>query len=168
VRVPAITQLRCGLRSVPPMAQPEKDAPIVDALAIGNFMLEHNAAEKRIGELRDEAIKRAETYSRIASLLAREPERLIFEGQFVDSQFEGEPRVDRNLTDVDTLVQELRAAIMQKKRLRDQLAEMGVDPEESERQELLRRSRALRFGTTSLAAQEKSIGFTTPSKSRKK
>jgi len=45
--------------------------------------------------------------------------------------------------DVDPVIAELRAAIVRKKQVSDQLAEMGLDPEEAEQERNLRASRAI-------------------------
>lgn len=112
-------------------------------LQIGALVLEQSVLEKRIGKLRDEISERAKIFARIGRRLVLQPERLVFEGQTVDEQFAGEPVIDRKAMDVDSLIAELRAAIARKSACTAELAELGIDLEESEREQNLRASRAL-------------------------
>ena len=112
-------------------------------LQIGKLILEQSVLEKNIGKLRDELSRRATIFARIGRLLIFQPEQLVFEGQTVDEQFTGEAAVDRKAMDVDSLIAELRAAIVRKKASTLELAEMGIDLEEAEREANLRNSRAL-------------------------
>jgi hypothetical protein len=126
----------CNFRQT--MGDPEKE------LLVGKLVLEHGALEKQIGALRDEASERARTFARIGRLLVFQPERVVFEGQSVGEQFAGELVIDRKAMEVDSLIAELRATILRKKQVRDQLAEIGLDPEQSEDERNARASRALR------------------------
>jgi hypothetical protein len=113
-------------------------------LHIGKLIAELCALEKNIGKLRDEIAQRATTFARVGRRLVSQPERLVFEGQSdVDEQFAGEPVIDRKAMDVDSLLAELRAAIVRKKECTVELAELGIDLEEAEREHNLRLSRAL-------------------------
>jgi hypothetical protein len=122
-------------------------------LQIGMLVLEQSALEKQIGKLRDEISERATIFARIGRRLLLQPERLVFEGQTVGEQFAGEPVIDRKAMDVDSLLAEIRAAIARKKACTVELAELGIDFEEAEREQNLRASRALfhpanaRYGT---------------------
>jgi len=73
--------------------------------------------------------------------------------------------------DVDSLLAELRAAIVRKKASTVELAEMGIDLEEAEREENLRNSRAIfhpanvRYGPEESGAKpgkRGDLGFTRP------
>jgi hypothetical protein len=121
------------------MTKPGRETP----LQIGMLVLEQSAIEKQIGKLRGELSQRAAIFARIGRLLLFQPERLVFEGQIVDEQFAGEPAIDRCPLDVDSLIAELRAAIVRKGECTVQLAELGIDFEEAEREQNLRDSRAL-------------------------
>jgi hypothetical protein len=121
------------------MTKPEGETP----LQIGMLVLEDASLEKKIGKLRDELSERARIFARIGRLLVLQPERLVFEGQKVDEQFAVEPVIDRKAVDVDSLLAELRAAIVRKKACTVELAELGIDLEEAEREQNLRASRAL-------------------------
>jgi hypothetical protein len=112
-------------------------------LQIGMLVLEQSFLEKQIGKLRDQISERAKIFARIGKLLVSQPERLVFEGQSIDEQFAGEPVIDRKAMDVDSLIAELRAAIARQSACTVQLAELGIDPEEAERERDLRASRAL-------------------------
>jgi hypothetical protein len=112
-------------------------------LLIGKLVVEQSELEKRIGKLRDETERRATIFARIGRLLVLQPERVVFEGQIVDEHFTGEPAIDRKAMDVDRLIADLRAAIVRKRECMVQLAEMGIDLEEAEREKNLRASRAL-------------------------
>jgi len=118
---------------------PEKD----DALAIGKLVVEQFALEKQIGKLRDEISIRARTYARIGRILISNPEQLVFEGQNVEEQFAGESAIDRSALDVDSAIAELRAAIVRQRVCKSELAALGVDPDEAEREKDQRASRAL-------------------------
>jgi hypothetical protein len=138
-------------------------------LQIGMLVLEQSVLEKQIGKLRDEISQRATIFARIGRLLLFQPERLVFEGQAVDEQFAGEPVIDRKAMDVDSLIAELRAAIFRKKACTVELAELGIDLEEAEREQNLRASRALfhpanvRYGSEDGAAKREAkrsdVGF---------
>jgi hypothetical protein len=125
-------------------------------LQIGKLMLEQLGLEKQIAALRDELFQ---------------PERLVFEGQTVDEQFAGEAAIDRNAMAVDSVIAELRAAILRKKASTVDLAEMGIDLEAAEREDNLRKSRALlhpanlRYGPEDIGAardRRPDVGFTRP------
>jgi hypothetical protein len=110
---------------------------------IGMLVLEQAALERQIGKLRDEISQRATIFAQIGRLLIFQPERLVFEGQSIDEQFAGEAAIDRKAMDVDSLLTELRAAIVRKKACAAELAEAGIDFEEAEHEHNLRASRAL-------------------------
>jgi hypothetical protein len=112
-------------------------------LLIGKLVLEQSRHEKQISALRDELSRRARVFAHIGRLLVLTPERIWFEGQIVPEEFSGEPAVDRCAMDVDALISELRDAIAQKDDCVRQLAGLGIDPEESEREENQRNSRAI-------------------------
>lgn len=143
-------------------------------LQIGKLVLEHSALEKQISKLRDEIATRAAIFARIGRLLISQPERLVFVGQTVDEQFAGEPAFDRKAMDVDSLIAELRATIVRKKQTTVELADLGIDLEEAEREENLRNSRAIfhpantRYGPedSGVKRDEKrnAVGFTGPRK----
>lgn len=140
-------------------------------LLIGKLILEESTLEKRIGKLRDEISQRARTFAHVGKMLVFQPERLVFTGQTVAEQFAGEAAVDRAAMDVDSLVDDLRAAIVRKSECRAELAEIGIDLEEAEREQLQRASRAL-FHPASVSygpggdrrTKEGNIGFTKPRK----
>ncbi len=121
------------------MTKPERETQ----RQIGKLVLEQSVLEKQIGKLRDQISQRAMIFARVGRLLILQPERLVFEGQTVDEQFAGEAAVDRKAMDVDSLIVALRAAIVRKKASTVELAEMGIDLEEAEREQNLRNSRAL-------------------------
>jgi hypothetical protein len=121
------------------MKNPESETQ----LQIGMLVLEQNVLEKQIGKLRDEISQRARTFARVGRLLVDHPERLVFEGQSVEEQFAGESVVDRKAMEVDSLIADLRTAIVRKSACMAQLAELGIDFEEIEREQNLRASRAL-------------------------
>jgi hypothetical protein len=140
-------------------------------LQIGKLILEQSGLEKQISKLRDELSRRATIFARIGRLLIVQPEQLVFEGQTVDKQFSGESAINRKAMDVDSLIAELRAAIVRKKASTVELAEMGIDLEEAEREENLRNSRALfhsanvRYGPEDSGAKQDrrgDLGFTRP------
>jgi hypothetical protein len=142
-----------------------------EALQIGKLVLEQSVLEKQIGKLRAELSRRATVFARVGRLLIFQPEQLVFEGQTVDEQFAGEAAVDRKAMEVDSLLAELRAAIVRKNASTVELAEMGIDLEEAEREENLRNSRALfhpanvRYGPEDSGAKRDSrgdLGFTKP------
>jgi hypothetical protein len=121
------------------MTNPESETQ----LQIGMLVLETNVLDKKIGSLRDEISQRARTFARVGRLLVLQPERLVFDGQTVEEQFAGESVVDRKAMDVDSLIADLRAAIVRRSACTAQLAELGIDIEEIEREQNLRASRAL-------------------------
>jgi hypothetical protein len=112
-------------------------------LLIGKLVLEQSQYEKQISALRVELSRRARAFAHIGRLLVFAPERIWFEGQIVPKEFEGEPAVDRCAMEVDALISELRDAIAQKNDCVRQLAGLGIDPEESEREQNQRNSRAI-------------------------
>jgi hypothetical protein len=119
--------------------------------------------------LRDELALRARTFARIGHLLLFQPERLVFEGQTdVGEQFAGESAVDRKATDVDSLIADLRAAIVRRNACAVELAELGIDPEEEEHERDLRASRALfhpanvRYSPEDRGTKRGRVGFTKP------
>jgi hypothetical protein len=145
------------------MTKPESETQ----LQIGMLVLEQSVLERQIGKLRDEISQRATILARVGRLLVFQPERLVFEGQIVEEQFAGEPVVDRKTMDVDSLIADLRAAIARKSACAVQLAELGIDLEELEREQNLRASRALfhpaavRYGPEDSGAK-RSVGFSKP------
>lgn len=140
---------------------------------IGKLILEQSSLEKQIGKLRDEISERAKTFAWIAKLLVFQPERLVFKGQTVAEQFAGEAAVDRRTMDVDSLIADLRAAIVRKNESTVELAEIGIDLREAEREHNLRASRALfhpanvRYGPEegeTKGTKRSNLGFTKPGK----
>jgi hypothetical protein len=148
------------------MTTPERETQ----LQIGMLVLEQSVLEKQIGKLRDEISRRATTFARVGRLLVFQPERLVFDGETVDSQFAGEPVIDRKAMDVDSLIADLRAAIVRKSACTVQLAELGIDLEEIEREQNLRASRALfhpaavRYGPEDGGTKRNDLGFNKPRK----
>jgi len=146
------------------MTKPESETQ----LQIGMLVLEQSVLEKQIGKLRDEISQRAITFARVGRLLVFQPECLVFEGQTVEEQFTGEPVIDRKVMDVDSLIADLRAAIVRKSACTVQLAELGIDLEEIEREQNMRASRALfhpaavRYGPEDGATKRSDLGFTKP------
>jgi len=112
-------------------------------LAIGKLVVEQFDLEKQIGSLRDELGRRAAVFAQVGKMLLLKPERLVFEGENVTEQFAGESPIERNAMDVAYLIADLRAAIVGKGECTAQLAELGIDPEEIERRENARNSRAV-------------------------
>jgi hypothetical protein len=157
-------------RAVRPMTRSEQETQ----LQIGKLVLEQAVLEKQISKLRDEIFTRAAIFARIGRLLISQPERLVFVGQTVDEQFAGEPAFDRKAMDVDSLIAELRATIGRRKETTVELADLGIDLEEAEREGDLRNSRAIfhpantRYGPedSGVKRDEKrsALGFTRPRK----
>jgi hypothetical protein len=153
------------------MTEPEGNTQL-----IGKLVLEQIALEKQIGKLRDEISQRATIFARVGRLLIFQPEQLVFEGQTIDEQFAGEVAIDRKDMDVDSLLAELRAAIIRKMASTAELAELGIDLEEAGREQNLRASRALfhpanvRHGTEAggveRADKPRDLGFTRPGNGR--
>ncbi len=110
---------------------------------IGELVLEELTLEKQIFVLRDELSSRARIFARIGKLLLLRPEFLVFEGQTVGDEFGGESAIDRKSLDVDSLIADLRAAIVRKKACAAELVTFGIDPDEAERERNLRASRNL-------------------------
>jgi hypothetical protein len=140
-------------------------------LKIGMLVLEQNVLEKQIGKLRDEISQRATTFARVGRLLLFQPERLVFEGESLDEQFAGEPTIHRTDLDVDSLIAQLRVALVRKTACIAELAELGIDLEEIEREQNLRASRALFHPANVRRASEASVtkrtvGFTKSQKKR--
>jgi hypothetical protein len=143
-------------------------------LAIGKLMLEQSALEKQIAKLRDQLSLRARTFAQIGKILLFHPERLVFEGQTVDAPFaaEGESPVDRTALEVDSLIADLRTAIARKNSCAVELAEFGIDPEQTALEQNQRDSRALfhlanvRYGpeTETKGTKRDNLGFTRPRK----
>jgi hypothetical protein len=141
-------------------------------LAIGKLMLEQSALDKQIAKLRDQLSARARTFAHIGKILLFHPERLVFEGQTVDAQFaaEGESPIDRTAMEVDSLIADLRAAIVRKNACAVELAELGIDPEESELEQNQRNSRAIfhpanvRYESEDKGTKRSNLGFTKPRK----
>ena len=137
---------------------------------IGKLVLEQSNLEKRILKLRDKISMRARVFAQIGRLLIFQPERLVFDGQTVDEKFAGEPAIDRQATEVDSLIADLRAAIVRKDKCVLELAELGIDPEEIERENNLRASRAIfhpanvRYGPEQSEPKRRDVGFTKPKK----
>jgi hypothetical protein len=148
------------------MTRPEGETQIL----IGKLILEQSTLEKQIGKLRDEISQRARTFAYVGKLLVFQPERLVFKGQTVPEQFAGEAAVDRSAMDVDSLVADLRAAIVRKSECTAELAAIGIDLEEAEREQNFRASRALfhpanvSYGPEDRRTKEGNIGFTKPRK----
>jgi hypothetical protein len=150
------------------MTNSERETP----LAIGKLMLEQSALEKQIAKLRDQLSLRARTFAQIGKILLFHPERLAFEGQTVEAQFaaDGEAPVDRTAMEVDSLIADLRAAIVRKNSCAVELAELGIDPEETEREQNQRDSRALfhpanvRYEPEDRGTKRSNLGFTRPRK----
>jgi hypothetical protein len=150
------------------MTNSERETP----LAIGKLMLEQSALEKQIAKLRDQLSLRARTFAQIGKILLFHPERLVFDGQTVDAQFaaEAESPVDRTAMEVDSLIADLRAAITRKNFCAIELAELGIDPAESEREQDQRNSRALfhpanvRYEPEDRRTKRNNLGFTRPRK----
>jgi hypothetical protein len=146
------------------MTKSEKETQLL----IGRLVLDQSVLEKQIGKLRDEISRRATIFARVGRLLVLQPERLVFEGQIVEEQFAGEPVVDRKAMDVDSLIADLRAAIIRKSACTAELAELGIDLEEIEREQNLRDSRALlhpanvRYGPEDRSEKRTAVGFTKP------
>jgi hypothetical protein len=139
-------------------------------LQIGMLVLEHNTLERKIATLRDEISRRAGTFAQVGRTLLFQPERLAWNGQTVGEDFAGEPAIERTDLDVDSLVADLRAAILRKKACAVELVDLGIDFEEAEREKNLRDSRAIwnpanvRYGPDDGAAKQSKIGFTKPRK----
>ena len=141
---------------------------------IGMLVLEQGALERQIGKLRDEISRRATIFAHIGRLLVFQPERLMFEGQSIEEQFAGEAAIDRKAMDVDSLLAELRAAIVRKKACAAELAEAGIDFEEARHEHNLRASRALfhpanvSYGTEDPGVEQsdkrRDLGFSRPGK----
>jgi hypothetical protein len=137
-------------------------------LQIGKLVLEQSMLEKQIGKLRDEISLRAAIFARIGRQLVFLPESLVFEGQTVDEHFVGEPVIDRTALDVDSLIADLRTAIVRKRACNTELSELGIDLEEIEREQNLRDSRALhhpanvRYGPEDRSEKRNAVGFTKP------
>ena len=148
------------------MTEPEEKTQLL----IGKLVLEDGAIFKKIGVLRDELSRRAGTFAQIGRLLVLQPERLLFEGQTIeDEQFAGEAAIDRKALDVDSLIADLRAAILRKEAVTVELAELGIDLEEAEREHNLRLSRALHNPANVRPAPEdggtkREVGFARPRK----
>jgi hypothetical protein len=152
------------------MTRPERETQ----QQIGKLVLAQSALEKQISKLRGELSQRATIFARIGRLLISQPERLVFVGQTVEEQFAGESAFDRTAMDVDSLIAELRATIVRKKETTAELAGLGVDLEEAERDENLRNSRAIfhpantRYGPEDSGVKRDetrgALGFTRPRK----
>lgn len=113
------------------------------AALIGSLILEQSSLEKQISALRDELSERARIFARIGRLLIFRPECLAFDGQIVDEKFAGESAIERAAMQVDSMLADLRSAIARQDECTAELAELGIDLEENERQQNLRASRAL-------------------------
>jgi hypothetical protein len=138
-------------------------------LLVGRLILEQSALEKKISALRDEFSRRARVFAQTGRLLVFQPERLAFDGDAVGEDFAGEAAIDRKALDVDSLIADLRAAIIRRNACASELAEMGLDPEEGERERNLRASRALFHPANALHSAEdggtkRAVGFTKPRK----
>jgi hypothetical protein len=148
------------------MTKPEQETQ----LQIGKLVLEQAVLEKQISKLRDAISRRARIFAQVGRRLLLQPERLVFKRQTVADQFAGEPEIDQNAMEVDSLLAELRAAIVRKNECTAELAGLGIDLEEAEREENLRASRAIfhpanvRYGPEDGKMKEGNIGFTKPRK----
>jgi hypothetical protein len=140
--------------------------PNGSAARIGDLLRNDAVLAKRIAALRQRAEQLARTFSRLARVLVDQPERLAFDAGVRDPQFAGETAIDRQTLDaasLDAMASELRSAIVEKKQLRCELANAGIDLEEIEDEENARRSRALHFQSGSPSDNhKKEIGFARP------
>lgn len=143
-----------------PMSKP------ADPLTIGQLMIEDTSLDKKITRLRDSARTIAWTFARAARLLNAEPEKFFFVGDPDIDDFAGEKPIERGDLDAGSLralLTELRMAIIDKKKLRERLAEQGLDLEAIESEDLARKSRALKFPALddgeSGARRKKAMGF---------
>ncbi len=132
-------------------------------LLIGRLVLEQSDLKKRVSALRDELSARATVFARAGKMLLFQPERLVFDGQTVSEKFYGEPVIDRKAMEVNSLLDELRAAIIRQGECSSRLAEMGIDLEENERQQNLRASRALSIQQTSAIRRRMTVRTASPS-----
>ncbi len=133
-----------------------------DLLLIGKLTIQQGSVEKRIGALCDELARRASVFAKVANLLIVKPECLVFKGKVVAEEFAGEPEIDRDAMVIDSILADLRAAIVEKSECAKRLAELGVDPGQMEDEKNQRASRALRHPAKALAADSKlrgSFGF---------
>ena len=85
-----------------------------DLLLIGKLIVEQGSLEKRIGGLCDELARRASVFAKVANLLIAKPECLVFKGEAVAEEFSGEHAIDRDAMAIDSLLEDLRAAIVEK------------------------------------------------------
>jgi hypothetical protein len=148
---------------------------MTDAQKIGELILEQASIEKRIGALRKAAFDQARTLSQLERLLTSAPEKIVLVGQIVGEEFAGEPEIDRNAIAVDGLPDQIRRAILDKKRVRAELAALGVDLDQQEQDELDRKSRELHRPWSSLRSQDEDgngklscIGFAAAAPRRKR
>ena len=129
-----------------------------DLLLIGKLIVEQGELEKRIGGLCDELAKRAGVFAKVANLLIAKPENLVFKGQAVTEEFAGEPEIDRDAMAVDSLLTDLRAAIVGKSECAKRLAALGIDPAQMDDERNQRASRALHHPAKALASDPKPKG----------
>lgn len=133
-----------------------------DLVLIGQLVLEQGLLEKRIGRVCDELALRASVYAKVANLLIVKPERLVFKGETVAQEFAKEPAIDRDAMAIDSLLADLRTAIVERSECAKRLAALGVDPGQMEDETNRRASRALRHPAKALTADPKprgSFGF---------
>jgi hypothetical protein len=121
-----------------------------DLLLIGKLIVEQGFLEKRISRICDELARRARVYAKVANLLIVKPERLVFKGETVAEEFDGEHAIDRDAIAIDSLLADLRAAIVEKNECAKRLAELGIDPAQMEDEKNERASRALRHPAKAL------------------
>ncbi|HLW82555.1 MAG TPA: hypothetical protein VKS20_11005 [Candidatus Acidoferrales bacterium] len=150
-------------------------APTVnDSEKLGSLMIERTVLGKRLDALRAEASKRADAFLQAGRLLRAAPERVHFDGDpALDAEFAGEPGIDGAAFDVhslQTVLADLRSGIARENEVREELAELGFDPEQLENERLERLSRALHhpavYGPEGGKARAR-IGFTNTRKNSK-
>lgn len=129
-----------------------------DLLLIGKLIVEQGSLEKRIGGLCDELVRRASVFAKVANLLIVKPECLVFKGEAVAEEFAGEHAIDRDAMAIDSLLADLRAAIIEKSECAKRLAALGIDPAQMEDDRNQRASRALHRPAQALATDPKPRG----------
>jgi hypothetical protein len=152
--VPLRTQVRQYMEAAT-LSQAEGNS---DLLLIGKLIVEQGLLEKRIGRVCDELARRASVYAKVANLLIAKPERLVFKGETVAEEFTGEHAIDRDAMAIDSLLADLRVAIVEKNECAKRLAELGIDPGQMEDERNQRASRALHHPAKALATDPKPRG----------